>query len=611
MSVDTSRSEFVAKQYEEVQLGFPLADIRDSYGQVDFQQLATKPLSLSEVQTILPLVQAYDPLSRKILVTAFAQSLRDVRARSEDAALEESIIGDLYSQLDLFSTASRRAVSEEELFSPYYRALVSTIANPIPADLFRRFGLLLEKTSVSANLWRTVKKKYASLAQTSSSRLQTAAHCDIDKAMEGLHYLTASIVRSPELPVSHISDLCADEKLTYHFLANLSLYANSKSQALLESEHEVGSLDATFISQNPEASTIEVVSDIFLALLKRPPDLVERCLQALFTRPTAVKDLQSANRVLQASGPIVSAIAAAQVESHYDVLSYLGQGVSGMAFRIRSPLHDADLVLKTFFAPPAELVDSFTESRALSQFQGEDLTNIVRLYGVEKSKNLNIIMEYVEGRTLASLIAESPVDVITTADYAAQILNAIRVFQEHKLSHRDLNLNNIKLRSDGTIKVMDFGVAGSVDEVQPPGINLRHSPNAGLPADDLFSLGIITYELRTGTNLIAERASVENTLDHRAAVVHAKETFYDENLELREEVKERISRMGNTSLEAFVTECFRKVDRNTNGFVNDVASFAVKYENCLRHLEAIDPRIAFKAMSRQSIQERYLALLKA
>jgi len=120
-----------------------------------------------------------------------------------------------------------------------------------------------------------------------------------------------------------------------------------------------------------------------------------------------------------------------------------------------------------------------------------------------------IVMEYVKGTDLKSLVAqEGPLDPRKAAEYAAQICSALAVAHGYDIIHRDIKPHNVVLAPDGTIKVMDFGIAraGNTTMTQTGsvlGTAQYISPEQAQgkqlsPASDLYSLGVTLYELVTG-----------------------------------------------------------------------------------------------------------------
>jgi serine/threonine-protein kinase len=129
------------------------------------------------------------------------------------------------------------------------------------------------------------------------------------------------------------------------------------------------------------------------------------------------------------------------------------------------------------------LPDGVTSER-LARFQREaeliaslNHPNIATVYGLEKDdRALALVMELVEGPTLAERIAQGPIPIDEALQIAAQIAEALDTAHEHKVIHRDLKPANIKLRSDGTVKVLDFGLAKALEPAPDATGSISHSP---------------------------------------------------------------------------------------------------------------------------------------
>ena len=104
--------------------------------------------------------------------------------------------------------------------------------------------------------------------------------------------------------------------------------------------------------------------------------------------------------------------------------------------------------------------------------------NIAAVYGLEKADGITgIVLELVDGETLAEVIAHGPVPVIDALQIARQIAEALEAAHEKGVIHRDLKPANIKLTSDGKVKVLDFGLAKLLDtETTAAGQARRYSP---------------------------------------------------------------------------------------------------------------------------------------
>ena len=150
---------------------------------------------------------------------------------------------------------------------------------------------------------------------------------------------------------------------------------------------------------------------------------------------------------------------------HYDVTGALGAGGMGEVYRARDTTLDRDVALKIL---PAWLA---ADADRIARFEREAKTlaalnhgNIAHIYGLERSGTTTaLVLEFVDGTTLAERIAAGPVPTREALDIAMQIAAALEAAHTHGVVHRDLKPANVKLGSDGTVKVLDFGIAKVLD----------------------------------------------------------------------------------------------------------------------------------------------------
>src|SRR5215210_4492033 len=145
----------------------------------------------------------------------------------------------------------------------------------------------------------------------------------------------------------------------------------------------------------------------------------------------------------------------------YDVLSPLGTGGMGEVYLARDTRLDRRVAIKflpdAFARDPERLARFEREARVLASLNHP---HIAQIYGLEDSgPSLALVMELVEGPTLAERIADGPLPLDETLSVARQLAAALEAAHEQGIIHRDLKPANIKLRPDGTVKVLDFGLA--------------------------------------------------------------------------------------------------------------------------------------------------------
>src|SRR5437870_3256479 len=109
--------------------------------------------------------------------------------------------------------------------------------------------------------------------------------------------------------------------------------------------------------------------------------------------------------------------------------------------------------------------------------------NIAGIYGLEEGGGLTaLVMELVEGDDLSQRIARGAIPLDEALPVARQIADALEAAHEQGIIHRDLKPANIKVRADGTVKVLDFGLAKATTPAADPSLNLSMSPTILTPA---------------------------------------------------------------------------------------------------------------------------------
>ena len=147
--------------------------------------------------------------------------------------------------------------------------------------------------------------------------------------------------------------------------------------------------------------------------------------------------------------------------AHYEISGKLGEGGMGVVYRARDTKLGRDVALKVLpeqFARDPQRMGRFErEARVLASL---NQPHIASIYGLEQQDGVHaLVMELVEGPTLADRIDEGPMLPDEALPMARQIAEALEYAHEHGVIHRDLKPANIKITPDGKVKVLDFGLA--------------------------------------------------------------------------------------------------------------------------------------------------------
>lgn len=195
----------------------------------------------------------------------------------------------------------------------------------------------------------------------------------------------------------------------------------------------------------------------------------------------------------------------------YEVLSILGVGGMGKVYKVRNVISDRVEAMKILLPDlnsNQSLADRFLrEIRLLATLNHPNIASLRTAMTYENQ--LIMIMEFVEGETLANRIARAPLSTADAVNYADQVLSALSYAHKQNIIHRDIKPANMMLTPHGVVKLMDFGIARSVSDgsLTTTGTtlgSLNYMPPEqvrGEAADarsDIYSFGVSLYEMLTG-----------------------------------------------------------------------------------------------------------------
>ena len=209
----------------------------------------------------------------------------------------------------------------------------------------------------------------------------------------------------------------------------------------------------------------------------------------------------------------------------YEVVALIGSGGMGEVYRAHDTKLGRDVAIKVlpeqFAREPERLARFQREAKMLAALNH---SNIASIYGLEQSGSTHyLVMELVEGPTLAERIAAGPIPVDETLPIAKQVADAVEYAHDKNVIHRDLKPANIKVTAEGVVKVLDFGLAKALSD-EPATEDISNSPTLSMAATrqgvilgtaaymspeqakgrtadrraDVWSFGAVLYEMLTG-----------------------------------------------------------------------------------------------------------------
>ena len=216
------------------------------------------------------------------------------------------------------------------------------------------------------------------------------------------------------------------------------------------------------------------------------------------------------------------------IANRYTIIAEIGQGGMADVYKAFDTILNRIVAVKVLRSKlsedPMTLVRFQREAYAASKLSHP---NIIDIYDVGEYDGLHyIVMEFIRGRTLKQLIAQrGSLDVREAVAIMKQLTSAVAAAHRSNIIHRDIKPQNVLIKDDGTVKITDFGIAVANDSVQltwnnavmgsshylAPETAQGHEPD---PQIDIYSLGIVFYELLTGDVPFKGKTPTEIALAH-------------------------------------------------------------------------------------------------
>ncbi|WP_416349686.1 Stk1 family PASTA domain-containing Ser/Thr kinase [Mammaliicoccus lentus] len=216
------------------------------------------------------------------------------------------------------------------------------------------------------------------------------------------------------------------------------------------------------------------------------------------------------------------------IAGRYEFVKYLGGGGMSNVYLAKDNILDRKVAVKVINIPPYE------KEKTVERFEREvqnttilSHNNIVNVLDVEEDDNCYyLVMEYIEGPTLKEyLIKEGRLSAEEAIEMTLQILKGIAHAHHHRIIHRDIKPQNILMTQHGTLKILDFGIARALSETALTETNhvmgsvqyLSPEQAKGQSTDessDIYSIGIVLYELLTGHPPFSGETPVSVAIKH-------------------------------------------------------------------------------------------------
>jgi len=224
------------------------------------------------------------------------------------------------------------------------------------------------------------------------------------------------------------------------------------------------------------------------------------------------------------------------IKGRYKIYDEVGEGAAGSVYLARDQEEARIVAIKVvhpYLTKDGQFMERFQrEASILADLKEFESPHIVRLYEFgEEEGMVYIVTEFVEGRTLAEILAaRGPLDVDQALDVARQVAECLEVTSRKNIVHRDLKPANLMITPEGTVKVMDFGIARGLMYTGLTSTGVLGTPYYISPEQaegrkdldsrtDMYSLGVCLYQMLTGELPYTGESPVELIIQHLEAPI--------------------------------------------------------------------------------------------
>ncbi|MBD3249074.1 protein kinase [Candidatus Woesearchaeota archaeon] len=282
-----------------------------------------------------------------------------------------------------------------------------------------------------------------------------------------------------------------------------------------------------------------------------------------------------------------------------EVICKLGKGCFGTTYKIRNKnVSNIEGTIKIQNEGSEDILKDEAKIQTLKGMAHNNIVKILDYQSIEYSgkKCKAIRMEYVEGRSLRDIIDKSKLNAKTAVNYTLQILEGLKFLHSQDIYHRDLKPENIMVTKDGTVKLIDFGLASSNEVSDRPMMNrLYGAPEFKINEEhansDIWSLGLIFYEMLTGEYLIkpSENNIYDSMTKFKEYVTGKEKMWIEVQKEMDEKIKDRIYSVRD------IIPSKDNVFEKENSYAVQFLEKSLQVDSNLRYFSAADAMKTMKA----------------